>query len=483
MARYRSVLLSLEGNEKAAEDGPTVLRIEILNSLLEAGIERDTVEGIESVSRNKWFVVFAKQGDRNTAIGKSIDLNGKSVELKHPFPTRSRPQQRYKRVRVFGYPLDSDREILRKSIAFFGDIKYINDMYDRNCQIKTGVREVVIELKHQIPSYIYAGKTQVRTDYLGQVKTCRKCKESGHIAKDCQASKANDLCKECGSSEHNKANCPNRRCYRCHEIGHIETSCPQYYEDFPQIGGFGNQRTEPENLSDLLTSWGDSWANEPNHSETENEDTTTQDTTTETIKDTNTTEETNMDTEQTVGDQNKSSNSSEKRNENTENNVIPPATSETATISGEFPKAVPGNHHPESKTTSDKSHETTTNKEIKSQDKNTSTTNELRPTAETTETNIKETPKEDTKTHHPKSDNATERQSEDTKNSENDNDNDQRKEEASETTPTNSDMEDGTTNSKRGHEQTTGDNTPEKRKLLKKRKPIVSQAKNRNPFY
>lgn len=73
--RHRSVFLNLgiPGNE-ATEDGPAALRVEIFNSLLEIGIDKDAIEGIECISKKKWYIVFFDPSERSKVIGTKITL-------------------------------------------------------------------------------------------------------------------------------------------------------------------------------------------------------------------------------------------------------------------------------------------------------------------------------------------------------------------------------------------------------------------------
>ena len=48
--------------------------------------------------------------------------------------------------------------------------------------------------------------------------------------------------RECGASDHAKAKCSKQRCYFCQGMGHIETQCPKYYDEYPSMGE--NEETE-----------------------------------------------------------------------------------------------------------------------------------------------------------------------------------------------------------------------------------------------
>ena len=248
MLRSRSALLSLEGlpDERVTAVGPPALRLEILTSLLGVGIERDTIEGIECMSKTRWYVVFIDQKNRNDNLNKEITIYETQQKLVHPNPPKPkqyRPSLIY--VRVYGYPLDSDSDLLERAMRYYGPIAHTKEFVDRQCELKTGVRGIAYRsLTHAIPSYLYVGKHQVRCHYEGQIKTCRKCYQTGHLARDCPAG---DVCRACGQADHTKANCPNRRCYRCEETGHVEAHCPQYTREFPDLG---SQATDEHNGND-----------------------------------------------------------------------------------------------------------------------------------------------------------------------------------------------------------------------------------------
>ena len=48
--------------------------------------------------------------------------------------------------------------------------------------------------------------------------------------------------RECGASDHAKAKCSKQRCYFCQGMGHIETQCRKYYDEYSSMGE--NEETE-----------------------------------------------------------------------------------------------------------------------------------------------------------------------------------------------------------------------------------------------
>ena len=231
--RPRSLELTLDGlPDEATVDGPVALRVVIFNSLKDAGIAKDSIEGIECFSKTLWYVVFHERATRQKYRELTIKIFEKDYKLKsNEFNFTDRITYTY--VRVYGYPLDSDTETLKQTMEMYGEMVSLTDDMDGRLGIKTGVRTVKFKkLNEAIPSFIYAGRYQVRTAYRNQPRTCRNCQKEGHNAKDCTAGK---VCRICGEPGHTKGSCPQRRCYYCHEKGHETASCNKYVEDYPSL--------------------------------------------------------------------------------------------------------------------------------------------------------------------------------------------------------------------------------------------------------
>lgn len=233
MSRPRSLQLLLEDlPADATADGPASLRVVIFNSLMDAGIDRALIEGIECLSKKLWFIVFKERVQRQKYINKDIQLYLKVFTLKSTDVIRpERP--RYTYVKVFGYPLDTKADLLEQSLSLYGKLIEVTDDIDTTIMIKTGVKTAKFaNLKENIPSFIYAGRYHVRTAYTGQPKTCRNCSKTGHLAKYCQAGK---VCRMCGNPGHSKGDCPEKRCYVCKEKGHEQSQCAKYAINFPSL--------------------------------------------------------------------------------------------------------------------------------------------------------------------------------------------------------------------------------------------------------
>ena len=462
MDRNRSVYISLGDAGEATLDSSTILRTEILNALSNIDIEKEDIEGIENYSRNRWYVVFHRACTRSLAVGKTIELNEKKFKLQHPNPPRPR-QNKFTTVRVYGYPLEADRETLKKALMFYGEVKSAHDMYDRICEIKTGARELCMELKHQIPSFIFAGKYQVKITYWGQKRTCRKCHQEGHTAKDCQAG---STCKECGATDHAKAECPKQRCYFCKEMGHIEAQCPKYYDDYPSMGENeeteqNGEKTTPDNGVKNNTEEPNAWGNgnrfsalpieyeEPVTSTEENETEKT-----EVSMEINGGENTvNKEAKTVENDGAKTTNDQERKQKDTDNaGEIPEnGNSPEKASSG----VTPSDAQATTITEPPKENQTQENQTKESQTKKTEKPNDSKGQADA----VFKKPTEQRETTKEKITSKSEGDEEET---------------------TDSEMEIGT-NKKREREQAYGKSPGKKKK--KRRQTYVSEAKQRNPFY
>ncbi|CAB4012145.1 Hypothetical predicted protein [Paramuricea clavata] len=80
MSRPCSLQLLLEDlPAEATADGPASLRVVIFNSLMDTGIDRALIEGIECLSKKLWFIVFKEQLQRQKYINKDIELHSKPI--------------------------------------------------------------------------------------------------------------------------------------------------------------------------------------------------------------------------------------------------------------------------------------------------------------------------------------------------------------------------------------------------------------------
>ena len=83
--RPRSVRLDVKGLFQDKEnDIPPITCEEILKALLETGIDKKMLHGIEVLNNNTVYVVFDNYGERNKFLDKTTMIRGQSLALQHP---------------------------------------------------------------------------------------------------------------------------------------------------------------------------------------------------------------------------------------------------------------------------------------------------------------------------------------------------------------------------------------------------------------
>ncbi|KAJ8017393.1 Zinc finger CCHC domain-containing protein 3 [Holothuria leucospilota] len=90
-------------------------------------------------------------------------------------------------------------------------------------EVFNGIRQYKIVLKENIPSSVNFGGRPCWVRYRGQPRTCLKCGDKGHEAKDCELVK----CFQCNRIGHSKKDCKEEvKCTICEKTGHIYRDCP-----------------------------------------------------------------------------------------------------------------------------------------------------------------------------------------------------------------------------------------------------------------
>ncbi|KAK3742919.1 hypothetical protein QZH41_004493 [Actinostola sp. cb2023] len=111
---------------------------------------------------------------------------------------------RRKYVKVYYLPYEVQNSDLQAALAEHGHVYNVRrDVGYKG--IEDGVRTVTMNVNGNIPSFMKVGKYECKIWYRGQRQTCRKCYSTEHFARDC----------------------PNVQCYRCKEMGHVSRNCLQ----------------------------------------------------------------------------------------------------------------------------------------------------------------------------------------------------------------------------------------------------------------
>ena len=89
-------------------------------------------------------------------------------------------------------------------------------------QIQNGIRTLRMAIDDPILSYLRFGKYLLCVHYVGQVKTCGRCNEPGHLAQECHQM----LCFICEVIGHHASDClADVLCCICKEPGDMAIDC------------------------------------------------------------------------------------------------------------------------------------------------------------------------------------------------------------------------------------------------------------------
>ena len=159
--------------------------------------ELDAVETIKCIAEigNKWFnVTFDNGTDCQTIAAHGILLQNTLIQCERTNVANS--------VVVYvKCPYEMSDQVVTNTLSFYGTVANIRrQFHDFDRSVETGVRSFMIKsLKKPIPSFLRVGGFTLPVRYRGQVKTCKICEQTDHLAYDCPA---RGRCFVCGSHEH-----------------------------------------------------------------------------------------------------------------------------------------------------------------------------------------------------------------------------------------------------------------------------------------
>ncbi|CAG9813846.1 unnamed protein product [Phaedon cochleariae] len=91
-------------------------------------------------------------------------------------------------VRVYDFPFEMPNEKIRCELSKYGTVTSIRNESWRGegmYVVESGVRQVKINMKRHIPSFIRIDGTTSLVSYPNQIRTCMICEDPGHIRRDC----------------------------------------------------------------------------------------------------------------------------------------------------------------------------------------------------------------------------------------------------------------------------------------------------------
>ncbi|KAJ8051046.1 hypothetical protein HOLleu_04468 [Holothuria leucospilota] len=109
-----------------------------------------------------------------------------------------------KTVNVLHVPFEQDDNVIRFILGRYGKVirgRFLT--FPEYPEVFNGIRQYQIELEKDIPSALHLGGRYCWIRYYGQPRTCLKC----------------------NSNEHFDRNCTETTCFRCKQLGHVEKDC------------------------------------------------------------------------------------------------------------------------------------------------------------------------------------------------------------------------------------------------------------------
>ena len=141
------------------------------------------VTGIQPFDFSRRFaVVVEDETVRDKLFAEGMHVKGIHVTFLYH---KRRPLHR---VHVYNIPTGVSKNDIEDEFDEYGDIHDIESQFKfyHNVRLNTGERVITFsKITKNIPSYVPVRGWNAYVYYYGQKKTCRKCGEPDHLAKDC----------------------------------------------------------------------------------------------------------------------------------------------------------------------------------------------------------------------------------------------------------------------------------------------------------
>lgn len=191
---------------------------DIVEAFMKVGVDLECIFSIQYRSSNRsWCVTFTDELTKEQVLEKGVIKIG-SVPVfvgDADFKTVI--------VKVYEAVPEMPDTVLIGRLSHYGRI--LSFRRDRSIAtgILNGVRTVRMRLSKTIPSAIRIAGEPVFISYPGQPKSCRKCRDVGHLAQGCK----NPRCFNCEAPGHRSAECKvPPLCGICMKPDHPVSACP-----------------------------------------------------------------------------------------------------------------------------------------------------------------------------------------------------------------------------------------------------------------
>ena len=183
----------------------------VFQDLSSIGILASSLRCLQSVPTGGFVITFKNQKDRETFAEKSSLV--------------AHPERELTTVFVHDAPFELPDNALKYRLQPYGQVLRINRGHYSECvHVETGIRYVKMRIDNEIPSFIRFGRRLVRISYNGQPRTCRRCNQPGHQARECKVK----ICFNCDHVGHEAPDCENDiLCSICKDPNHLAKHCPR----------------------------------------------------------------------------------------------------------------------------------------------------------------------------------------------------------------------------------------------------------------